>query len=71
MRIRAPFRDDIIEDVPLDEYSLFFQEETTICTPKCGVSVILPSIHEPDDNASMNKTIVADDLTNQTSQVNT
>ena len=24
MRIRAPFRDDIIEDVPLDEYSLFF-----------------------------------------------
>ena len=60
------------EDDPLDEYSLFtyFQEETTICTPKCGVSVILPSIHEPDDNTSMNKTIVADDLTNLTSQVN-
>merc|ERR1712176_1009508 len=72
LKLYPEFQDQFAEDV---KHDLTFNlregydadEETTICTPKCGVSVILPSIHEPDDNASMNKTIVADDLTNLTS----
>ena len=51
---------------------IFLQEDSPL-TPKCGVSVILPSINEPTnegigDNCSMTK-IVTEDLTNLSSQV--
>ena len=51
---------------------IFLQEDSPL-TPKCGVSVILPSINEPTnegigDNCSMTKT-VTENLTNLSSQV--
>ena len=63
---------DVKNKIIFTTFHIFLQEDSPL-TPKCGVSVILPSINEPTnegigDNCSMTK-IVTEDLTNLSSQV--
>merc|ERR1719266_3081247 len=77
LKLYPEFQDQFAEDIKHDlTYNLregYDAEEDSPLTPKCGVSVILPSINEPTnegigDNCSMTK-IVTEDLTNLSSQV--
>ena len=63
---------DVKNKIIFTTFHISLQEDSPL-TPKCGVSVILPSINEPTnegigDNCSMTK-IVTEDLTNLSSQV--